>query len=188
MRTPTAIALAHLETKVGNIDQYVAQKLESAHLSNSINFSPLSKSMLSLLPSATLRKTQTLSLATKRLWEKGECKLDPLGQAFWIPSHLHHQKARSLRRYDARFNRHRFGEAKALKLDPSISEAGAKSIEFASLMHNLIDQMLLSLKAEAAVPRSLELPRNGEKPVIPVAKQWAHVRKTLETFPPYPPA
>lgn len=60
-------------------------------------------------------------------------------------------------------------EAKALKLDTSIGEAGAKSIEFASLMHNLIDQMLLSLKAEATVERSLELLRNGEKPVITVA-------------------
>lgn len=60
-------------------------------------------------------------------------------------------------------------EAKALKLDTSIGEAGAKSIEFASLMHNLIDQMLLSLKAEATVQRSLELLRNGEKPVITVA-------------------
>ncbi|MBD1845698.1 bifunctional DNA primase/polymerase [Cyanobacteria bacterium FACHB-63] len=60
-------------------------------------------------------------------------------------------------------------EAKALKLDTSIGEAVAKSIEFASLMHNLIDQMLLSLKAEATVERSLELLRNGEKPVITVA-------------------
>lgn len=60
-------------------------------------------------------------------------------------------------------------EAKALKLDTAIGEAGAKSIEFASLMHNLIDQMLLSLKAEATVQRSLELLQNGEKPVITVA-------------------
>lgn len=60
-------------------------------------------------------------------------------------------------------------EAKALRLDTAIGEAGAKSIEFASLMHNLIDQMLLSLKAEATVQKSLELLRNGEKPVITVA-------------------
>ncbi len=60
-------------------------------------------------------------------------------------------------------------EAKALKLDTSIGEAGAKSIEFASIMHNLIDQMLLSLKAEATVERSLTLLSQGEKPVITVA-------------------
>ena len=60
-------------------------------------------------------------------------------------------------------------EAKAFKRDTAIGEAGAKSIEFASLMHNLIDQMLLSLKAEATVQKSLELLRNGEKPVITVA-------------------
>lgn len=60
-------------------------------------------------------------------------------------------------------------EAKALKLDISTGEAGAKSIEFASIMHNLIDQMLLSLKAEATVERSLSLLSQGEKPVITVA-------------------
>lgn len=60
-------------------------------------------------------------------------------------------------------------EAKALLGDGAIGEAGASSTNFTSIMHNLIDQMLLALKAEATVQKSVELLRIDEKPLIALA-------------------
>ncbi|MFO7189934.1 MAG: PLxRFG domain-containing protein [Pseudomonadota bacterium] len=64
-------------------------------------------------------------------------------------------------------------EAKAtasqISTDGSTGAAGAMSTNFTSVMHNLIDQMLLGLKADAAADRAIEALRNGEKPVITVA-------------------
>ncbi len=57
-------------------------------------------------------------------------------------------------------------EAKRLAGDSSVGGAGAESTNFSSLMHNVIGQSLLSIKAEAAVQDALESVRNGEKPVI----------------------
>ncbi len=62
-------------------------------------------------------------------------------------------------------------EAKAVAGDSSIGSAGATSTNFTSVMHNLVDQMLLALKAEATVQKSLDLLRQeqSEKPVIALA-------------------
>ena len=62
-------------------------------------------------------------------------------------------------------------EAKAVLADGSTGSAGASSTNFTSIMHNLIDQMLFALKAEATVQQSLGLLRQDrrEKPVIAVA-------------------
>ena len=59
-------------------------------------------------------------------------------------------------------------EAKAVLGDSSTGGAGVTSTNFTSIMHNLIDQMLLALKAEATVQTSLRLLRQPEpeKPVI----------------------
>ena len=57
-------------------------------------------------------------------------------------------------------------DAKRLSGDSSVGGAGAESTNFSSLMHNVIGQSLLSIKAEAAVQSTLESVRNGEKPVI----------------------
>lgn len=46
---------------------------------------------------------------------------------------------------------------------------GAESTNFTSVMHNLISQFLLGLKAQATVDKALEAIKNGEKPVITVA-------------------
>jgi C-terminal domain on Strawberry notch homologue/P-loop containing NTP hydrolase pore-1 len=57
-------------------------------------------------------------------------------------------------------------QAKAVLGDGAIGDAGATSTNFTSVMHNLIDQMLLALKAKASVQKSLQLLHNNEKPVI----------------------
>lgn len=59
-------------------------------------------------------------------------------------------------------------DAKALLGDAAIGQTGASSTNFTSIMHNVIDQMLLALKAEACVQKSLSLLRQEtpEKPVI----------------------
>jgi predicted CopG family antitoxin len=60
-------------------------------------------------------------------------------------------------------------EGKTVSRDGSTGGAGATSTNFTSLMHNVINQTLLSLKAEATVQETLQALRNGEKPVITLA-------------------
>ncbi|MBD2305647.1 strawberry notch C-terminal domain-containing protein [Chroococcidiopsis sp. FACHB-1243] len=59
-------------------------------------------------------------------------------------------------------------EAKAILGDTSTGMAGAKSTNFTSIMHNLIDQSLLAMKAEQTVQKCLSLLRqpDPEKPLI----------------------
>lgn len=60
-------------------------------------------------------------------------------------------------------------EAKSVSEDGSVGAAGAESTNFTSVMHNLISQMLLALKADAAADRAIEALKRGEKPVITLA-------------------
>jgi len=53
--------------------------------------------------------------------------------------------------------------------DNAVGETGATQTGFSSIMHNVINQMLLALKAEAAVDLAIELHKNGEKPIIALA-------------------
>jgi hypothetical protein len=61
--------------------------------------------------------------------------------------------------------------AKAKKISPdrSIGDAGAHSTSFSTVMHNLINQLLLASKAQATVELALQSLREGKKPVIAVA-------------------
>ena len=60
-------------------------------------------------------------------------------------------------------------EGETLGMDNSVGQGGATSTNFTSVMHNLIDQMLLALKADAAANMAIEAAKRGEKPVITVA-------------------
>jgi C-terminal domain on Strawberry notch homologue/P-loop containing NTP hydrolase pore-1/Toprim-like/Protein of unknown function (DUF3991)/MutS domain I len=60
-------------------------------------------------------------------------------------------------------------EAKALSQDNAIGQAGLKSTNFTSLMHNAIEQSLLAQKAEATVQDTIAAIGRGEKPIIAVA-------------------
>ena len=60
-------------------------------------------------------------------------------------------------------------EAKRAGEDNSIGQAGAKSTNFTSLMHNAIEQGLLCQKAETIVQESITALKRGEKPLIAVA-------------------
>ncbi|OWY64401.1 hypothetical protein B7486_47525 [cyanobacterium TDX16] len=57
-------------------------------------------------------------------------------------------------------------QAKSLSLDNATGSAGVDSTNFTSIMHNLVEQSLLALKAEATVQQALQALRNNEKPVI----------------------
>jgi len=57
-------------------------------------------------------------------------------------------------------------EAGALAADQALSPS---STNFTSVMHNLIDQMLLALKADAAADLAIEAIKRGEHPVVTVA-------------------
>ena len=61
-------------------------------------------------------------------------------------------------------------EAKAASEDNSIGQAGAKSMNFTSLMFNAIDQGLLCQKAEATVQEAIAAIKRGQKPVIAVSR------------------
>lgn len=59
--------------------------------------------------------------------------------------------------------------------DGSIGSAGVDSSNFTSLMHNVIDQMLLGLKADQAAAQAIKAIQNGERPVLTVSN-------TMESF------
>ena len=58
-------------------------------------------------------------------------------------------------------------------MDSGIGDLAANSTEFASIMHNMVNQMLLSIKAEAAAARTIAALEAGEKPVIALSKTAA---------------
>jgi predicted RNA methylase len=60
-------------------------------------------------------------------------------------------------------------EAKTMTQDGSIGMAGVHSTNFTSIMHNMVDQMLLALKVVPAAQKALEAVKRGEKPVLTVA-------------------
>lgn len=66
-------------------------------------------------------------------------------------------------------------EGKSLGHDNATGVAGAASTNFSAIMHNLVEQMLLSIKAEPAAARAIDRIKAGEKPVITVAN-------TMESF------
>jgi hypothetical protein len=50
--------------------------------------------------------------------------------------------------------------------DKSVGSAGAESTNFSSIMHNVVAQTLLAMKADAVADRAIEAIRNGEQVVI----------------------
>lgn len=60
-------------------------------------------------------------------------------------------------------------EGESVGYDNATGMAGAKSTGFSAVMHNLIEQMLLAIKADDAANRAIEAIKRGEKPVITVA-------------------
>ncbi|WP_196236020.1 LPD38 domain-containing protein [Bradyrhizobium japonicum] len=67
------------------------------------------------------------------------------------------------------------GQASGTTFDNSVGDAGAKSVAFTSVMHNIINQMLLAMKADGAAQRAIEALKEGKKPVITLAS-------TMESF------
>jgi len=65
--------------------------------------------------------------------------------------------------------------AEMVSEDGSIGKAGVDSSNFTSLMHNVIDQMLLGLKANQAADQAIKAIKNGERPVLTVSN-------TMESF------
>lgn len=66
-------------------------------------------------------------------------------------------------------------EASMVSDSGSTGGAGAESTNFTAVMHNLINQMLLSMKANIAADMAIDTLKAGEKPVITVAN-------TMESF------
>lgn len=66
-------------------------------------------------------------------------------------------------------------EAQATLGDNAVGSAGAHSVQFTSIMHNIISQMLLAAKVKPAAALAIEALERGEKPVLTVAA-------TMETF------
>jgi hypothetical protein len=66
-------------------------------------------------------------------------------------------------------------EGENVGYDGATGAAGASSTSFGAVMHNLVEQMLLSIKAERAAETAIAAIKRGEKPVITVAN-------TMESF------
>lgn len=54
--------------------------------------------------------------------------------------------------------------------DTGVGESSASATSFSSIMHNVISQMIMALKAEKAGERAVEALKAGEKPVIALSK------------------
>jgi hypothetical protein len=67
------------------------------------------------------------------------------------------------------------GEAEGVGYDNATGDAGVHSTNFTSIMHNVINQMLLAMKVEPAAKAAVEAIKRGEKPVLTVAN-------TMESF------
>ena len=59
--------------------------------------------------------------------------------------------------------------AEAVGMDTGAGEVSINSTNFTSLMHNIVNQMLLAIKVDAVASRAIEALKAGEKPVITVA-------------------
>ncbi len=59
--------------------------------------------------------------------------------------------------------------AGSVGVDSSTGATGVHSTNFTSIMHNLVNQMLLSLKMDAAADEAIQALKRGEKPVITLA-------------------
>lgn len=66
-------------------------------------------------------------------------------------------------------------DAKRQLRDNSTGGAGATSTNFTAIMHNVINQTLLAMKAEATVQEALDSLERGEKPVITVANTMGSI-------------
>lgn len=60
-------------------------------------------------------------------------------------------------------------EGRSVAQDGSTGNAGAQSTNFTAIMHNIINQLLLSMKAQDAADRAIAALRANEKPVITLA-------------------
>jgi predicted RNA methylase len=67
------------------------------------------------------------------------------------------------------------GEGGTTGYDGATGDSGAQSTNFTSIMHNVINQMLLAMKVEPAAQAAIEAIKRGEKPVLTVAN-------TMESF------
>lgn len=66
-------------------------------------------------------------------------------------------------------------QAGSVSSDGSTGGAGLESTNFTSIMHNLINQLLLSMKSKPAIDAALKAIKDGQKPVLTVAN-------TMESF------
>ncbi len=69
-------------------------------------------------------------------------------------------------------------EAKQRGMDNAIGSAGATSTNFTSVMHNLIGQSLLAMKAEATVQAAIAALEKNEKPVIALSNTMGSLIET----------
>lgn len=60
------------------------------------------------------------------------------------------------------------GEGGGMGVDTSTGKAGVSSTNFSSIMWNVVDQMLLALKAEKVAQEAIESVKRGERPVVVV--------------------
>ena len=70
-------------------------------------------------------------------------------------------------------------QAEAIAMDSGTGEVSVSSTNFTSLMHNIVNQMLLAIKTDAVADLAIEALKNGEKPVITVSNTMGAFLKTF---------
>jgi predicted RNA methylase len=59
--------------------------------------------------------------------------------------------------------------------DNAIGESGASSTNFSSTMHNVVSQLLLSIKAKEVADKAIQLHKDGKKPIIALSNTNASI-------------
>ena len=66
-------------------------------------------------------------------------------------------------------------EGESAEMDGAIGSGGASSTNFASTMHNVVGQLLLSIKAKEVADKAIALHREGKKPIIALSNTNASI-------------
>ncbi len=73
------------------------------------------------------------------------------------------------------------GSGEAAAFDSATGQTSVTSTNFTSLMHNIVSQMLLAIKADSVASRTIEALKAGEKPIITVANTMGAFLKSYAT-------
>lgn len=88
---------------------------------------------------------------------------DGLGAIFWFDKTFENERKELADKYAKE-------EGAGTTRDSGVGAAASQTTAFSSIMHNIINQMIVAIKVEAAAKRAVQAIRDGEKPIITLSR------------------